>query len=65
MFARQNVEDQAIPFTMRLSTSASKTTLDRTSGKHTISDNTGEINGEIAEMFGVTCHSCGWKQIPA
>lgn len=53
IFARQSVEDGAMPFTMHLSKISSKRTLGIANGKYEIPDDIDESNDEIAEMFGV------------
>lgn len=53
IFARQSVSDRAMPFTMHLSSDASKRTLGIANGKYVIPDNIDENNDEISEMFGV------------
>lgn len=53
IFARQSVEDRAMPFTMHLSTSGAKRTLGIANGKYAIPDDIDESNDEISEMFGV------------
>lgn len=52
IFARQSVEDRAMPFTMHLSSNNSKRTLGIANGKYKIPDDIDECNGEILEMFG-------------
>lgn len=51
IFARQSVEDRAMPFTMHLSAAAPKRTLGIANGKYSIPDNIDEGNEEIAQMF--------------
>lgn len=53
IFARQSVEDKAMPFTMHLSPAAPKRTLGIANGKYVIPDDIDGCNDEIAEMFGV------------
>lgn len=53
IFARQSVEEKAMPFTMRLSSSDTKRTLGIANGKYVIPDNIDGSNAEISEMFGV------------
>ncbi|MDE7477886.1 MAG: hypothetical protein K2M91_08040 [Lachnospiraceae bacterium] len=53
IFAKQSVEDRAMPFTMHLSSTGSKRTLGIANGKYNIPDNIDESNDEISEMFGV------------
>lgn len=53
IFAKQSIEDKAMPFTMHLSSSGSKRTLGIANGKYVIPDNIDECNEEISEMFEV------------
>ena len=53
IFARQSVEDRAMPFTMHLSSAPARRKLGLANGKYEIPDNIDECNDEIAEMFGV------------
>lgn len=53
IFARQSVEDGGMPFTMRLSATASKRKLGIANGKYKIPDDIDGSNNEIAEMFEV------------
>lgn len=53
IFAKQSVEDRAMPFTMHLSVANTKRTLGIANGKYEIPDDIDESNDEIAEMFGV------------
>lgn len=53
IFARQSVEEKAMPFTMHLASSETKRTLGIANGQYVIPDNIDEGNDEIAEMFGV------------
>ncbi len=53
IFARQSVEEKAMPFTMHLSASGSGRKLGIANGKYLIPDDIDECNDEIAEMFGV------------
>ena len=53
IFAKQSVEEKAMPFTMHLSSSGSKRKLGIADGQYEIPDNIDECNEEIAEMFGV------------
>lgn len=53
IFAKQSVEERAMPFTMRLVSSGKKRTLGIANGKYVIPDNIDESNDEISEMFGV------------
>lgn len=53
IFAKQSVEDKAMPFTMHLTTHERKRKLGLANGKYTIPDNIDESNDEILEMFGV------------
>lgn len=52
IFAKQSVEEKAMPFTMHLSSSASKRTLGIADGQYVIPDDIDVCNDEIAEMFG-------------
>ncbi len=52
IFAKQSVEEKAMPFTMHLSSSASKRTLGIADGQYVIPDDIDACNDEIAEMFG-------------
>jgi DNA-damage-inducible protein J len=53
IFARQSVEDNAMPFTMHLSSSKKTRVLGIANGKYDIPDDIDGCNKEIAEMFGV------------
>lgn len=53
IFAKQSVEEKAMPFTMHLTTKEKKRTLGLANGKYAIPDDIDECNFEIAEMFGV------------
>ncbi len=53
IFARQSVEEKAMPFTMHLPSKTHKRTLGIANGKYTIPDDIDGCNDEIAEMFGV------------
>ena len=53
IFAKQSVEEIAMPFTMHLTTKEKKRTLGLANGKYAIPDDIDECNFEIAEMFGV------------
>ena len=53
IFARQSVEEKAMPFKIHLSASESKRTLGIANGKYTIPDDIDGCNDEISEMFGV------------
>ncbi len=53
IFARQSVEEKAMPFIMHLSSSESNRTLGIAEGQYEIPDDIDESNDEIAEMFGV------------
>ena len=53
MFARQSVEEGAMPFVMHLSSNNSKRRLGIANGKYKIPDDIDESNDEIAELFGV------------
>lgn len=52
IFAKQSVEEKAMPFTMHLA-SSSKRTLGIANGQYAIPDDIDGSNDEIAEMFGV------------
>lgn len=51
IFAKQSIEENAMPFTMHLSSSPQKRTLGIAKGKYVIPDNIDECNDEILEMF--------------
>lgn len=53
IFARQSIEDRAMPFTMHLSSTAPKRKLGLANGKYNIPDDIDESNHEISKMFGV------------
>ena len=53
IFARQSVEEKAMPFTMHLTTYREKRTLGLANGRYIIPDNIDECNDEILDMFGV------------
>ena len=53
IFARQSVEEKAMPFKMHLSSSESKRTLGIANGQYVIPDDIDGSNDEISEMFGV------------
>ena len=53
IFARQSVEEKAMPFTMHLTSSESKRKLGIANGEYTIPDDIDGSNDEISEMFGV------------
>ena len=53
IFAKQSIEDRAMPFTMHLSSATAKRRLGIANGKYEIPDNIDSCNDEIAEMFGV------------
>lgn len=53
IFARQSVEEKAMPFVMRLSSSESKRILGIADGQYAIPEDIDGSNNEIAEMFGV------------
>lgn len=53
IFARQSIEEKAMPFTMHLSPELSKRTLGIANGKYTIPDDIDGCNDEIAELFGI------------
>lgn len=51
IFARQSVEEQGLPFSVRLSSTNSKRTLGIANGKYKIPDDIDESNDEILKMF--------------
>lgn len=53
IFAKQSVEDRAMPFTMHLSLPNPERKLGIANGKYTIPDDIDDSNEEIARMFGV------------
>ncbi len=53
IFARQSVEEKAMPFMMRLSSAGSKRILGIADGQYEIPEDIDSSNDEIAEMFGV------------
>lgn len=53
IFARQSVEDKAMPFTMHLTAHEGKRKLGLANGKYAIPDDIDACNDEILEMFGV------------
>ena len=54
IFARQSVEEKAMPFTMRLLPSSEpRRTLGIANGQYAIPDDIDGSNDEIADMFGV------------
>lgn len=53
IFARQSVEEKAMPFNMHLNTAGSGRKLGIANGKYVIPDDIDECNDEISEMFGV------------
>lgn len=53
IFARQSVEEKAMPFTMHLSPAVSKRTLGIANGRYAIPDDIDGCNDEIAGLFGV------------
>lgn len=53
IFARQSVEERAMPFTMRLISPESRRALGIANGQYTIPDDIDGSNEEISEMFGV------------
>ena len=53
IFARQSVEEKAMPFTIHLASSKSKRTLGIANGQYTIPDDIDGSKDEISEMFGV------------
>lgn len=53
IFARQSVEEKAMPFTMHLSSANSGRRLGIANGKYAIPDDIDGCNDEISEMFGV------------
>ncbi len=53
IFAKQSVEDRAMPFTMHLSPAVPKRTLGIANGRYTIPDDIDSCNDKIAEIFEV------------
>ncbi|MCX4327710.1 MAG: type II toxin-antitoxin system RelB/DinJ family antitoxin [Lachnospiraceae bacterium] len=53
IFAKQSIEEQAMPFKIHLSSSGTKRILGIADGKYTIPDDIDGSNDEISEMFGV------------
>lgn len=53
IFAKQSVEEKAMPFTMHLMTREEKRKLGLANGKYVIPDDIDGCNDEISEMFGV------------
>ena len=53
IFAKQSVQDKAMPFTIHLTVSEAGIKLGLAKGKHQIPDDIDGANEEIAEMFGV------------
>lgn len=53
IFARQSVEEKAMPFKMHLTSSGIKRTLGIANGQYAIPDDIDGSNNEISEMFGV------------
>lgn len=53
IFARQSVEEKAMPFKMHLPSSRIKRTLGIANGQYVIPDDIDGSNDEISEMFGV------------
>ncbi len=53
IFAKQSVEEKAMPFTMHLTSSNPKRTLGIANGQYTIPDDIDGSNDKISEMFGV------------
>lgn len=53
IFARQSLEEKAMPFRIHLSSSGTKRTLGIADGQYTIPDDIDGSNDEISEMFGV------------
>lgn len=52
IFARQSVEERAMPFTMHLTSPGPGRKLGIANGKYVIPDDIDGCNDEIAEMFG-------------
>lgn len=52
IFAKQSVEENAMPFNMHLINKKEKRTLGLADGKYIIPENIDECNDEILEMFG-------------
>lgn len=53
IFAKQSVEERAMPFQMHLPSSGTKRTLGIANGQYTIPDDIDGSNDEISEMFRV------------
>lgn len=53
IFAKQSVEDKAMPFTMHVAAQGGKRKLGIANGKYVIPDDIDGCNGEIMDMFGV------------
>jgi DNA-damage-inducible protein J len=53
IFARQSVEENAMPFTMHLTKKSGKRILGIADGKYNFPDDIDGSNQEIADMFGV------------
>lgn len=53
IFAKQSVEEKAMPFTMHLASHNGRRTLGLANGKYVIPDDIDACNDEIIEMFGV------------
>ena len=53
IFAKQSIEEQAMPFKIHLSSPGTKRTLGIANGQYTIPDDIDGSNDEISEMFGV------------
>lgn len=53
IFARQSVEEKAMPFTMHLASSEAKRTLGIANGQYVIPEDIDGSNEEISEMFGL------------
>ena len=53
IFAKQSIEEQAMPFKIHLSSFGTKRTLGIANGQYIIPDDIDGSNDEISEMFGV------------
>ncbi len=53
IFAKQSVQDKAMPFTIRLAAPETGRKLGIANGKYNIPDDIDGMNEEIADMFGV------------
>lgn len=53
IFAKQSVEEKAMPFTMHLTAHSGRRSLGLADGKYMIPDDIDACNNEILEIFGV------------